>query len=435
MLPLGILKNIPRSAGTLSGLLGRRHIPFRSFTSRKDPPIPSPGLNSSTPGTLISRPYRLSPEYSSHRGSLGLHKRFQATVAVPNPSKPSLEEARSVIREHNRERRSKRRRFATYVSASVLALSAGYYLMHLDTVPISGRIRFLDVTPQEEQWLAGVLYNELISDNQDNLLSEWNPLTLMVAGVAKRLIPVSGLTNLDWKVHVIENPEPNAFVLPGGKIFVNTGLFEIVRSVDELAIVLGHEIAHQVARHTSEKLSFNKMRILTAGLCWVFGIEWLVLQIAASHYFVSLPFSRQIEAEADYIGLHLAAAACYDPSAAPTLWTRFNSELGGLEKTAYLSDHPTSSARIEAVKFWLPGAIERRKASECDKMPAFMEAFMGMLGGWAGERKKEHVSTDNGADAKKPETASYEEFLQGLAVIRSTTARDIIEQHEGRTNK
>ncbi|KXS10636.1 hypothetical protein M427DRAFT_73782 [Gonapodya prolifera JEL478] len=395
---------------------------------------------------------------SSHRGSLGLHNRCQAPTTLPSASKPSLEEARSVIREHNQERRSKRRRFATYISASVLALSAGYYLMYLDTVPISGRIRFLDVTPQEEQWLADVLYNELISDNQDKLLSEWNPLTLMVAGVAKRLIPVSGLTNLDWRVHVIENPEPNAFVLPGGKIFVNTGLFEIVRSVDELAIVLGHEIAHQVARHTSEKLSFNKMRILTAGLCWVFGIEWLVLQIAASHYFVSLPFSRQIEAEADYIGLHLAAAACYavdfyfaygahtiilhpddvplkDPSAAPTLWTRFNSELGGLEKSAYLSDHPTSSARIEAVKFWLPGAIERRKASECDKMPAFMEAFMGMLGGWAGERKKEHLSTENGADAKKPETASYEEFLQGLAVIRSTTARDIIDQHEGRTSK
>ncbi|KAJ3331308.1 hypothetical protein HDU93_009837, partial [Gonapodya sp. JEL0774] len=302
----------------------------------------------------------------------------------------TLAEARKVILEDQvypkKGRQARRLHKVAYISTVlfIVIVSSVYYYMHLSTVPISGHVRFLDITPENEQWLADVVYKQPLEENKDTFMSDWNLMTLMVHPVAKQLAPVSGLTNLDWKVHVVENAEPNAFVLPGGKIFVNTGLFKVVNTVDELAIVLGHELAHQGARHSCEKFSLGKFRILAAALSWSLGFHTLLTQNAVSQYceendlasifmfyftnctalVIDLPYSREIEAEADYIGMHLASAACYDPSAAPVLWSRFHELVGDKEPIAYLSDHPSSAARIEAVNYWLPGALKRRKESD-----------------------------------------------------------------------
>jgi predicted Zn-dependent protease len=146
-----------------------------------------------------------------------------------------------------------------YTGAGLLAFGTSYYVYHLDTVPISNRRRFLDITPKQEQAIAQLSYNEIMTEYGKRILPASHPYTQFVRRVAKRIIQVSGMRDLKWEVHVIDHQEPNAFVLPGGKVFVFTGILPLVQDEDGMAAILGHEVAHQVARHTAEKLSFTKV--------------------------------------------------------------------------------------------------------------------------------------------------------------------------------
>ncbi|KAI9142122.1 peptidase M48 [Paraphysoderma sedebokerense] len=120
--------------------------------------------------------------------------------------------------------------------------------------------------------------------------------------------------------YVINAPVQNAFVLPGGKVFVFTGILPVVKNEDGLAVVLGHEIAHQVARHSSEKLSWLKVLMLAQFLLsFVFDTS-LFFNRMFLELGILLPFSRKMEVEADEIGLMLTAQACYDPREAIGLW-------------------------------------------------------------------------------------------------------------------
>ncbi len=117
---------------------------------------------------------------------------------------------------------------------------------------------------------------------------------------------------------VIRSDQANAFVLPNNHVFVLTGLFQFVRSEDELAAVLGHEIAHNLARHAGERVSSNLFIQLIARLTFLLDPSGVLytLFVPAATLLHDLPHSRDHEIEADYIGLQLAAEACYDPKAA-----------------------------------------------------------------------------------------------------------------------
>ena len=144
-----------------------------------------------------------------------------------------------------------------YYEASGVAGSVGVvYLYNTDTVPVSGRRRFNIISPAFEAQLGTQQYQQVLQQYRGQILSDSDPRTRQVKRVLERLIPNSGLpADFEWKVHVIESKETNAFVIPGGKVFVFTGILPICGDDDGIAAVLAHEVGHNVARHIAEKMS------------------------------------------------------------------------------------------------------------------------------------------------------------------------------------
>ncbi len=235
--------------------------------------------------------------------------------------------------------------------------------------PITERSQFIMVSPQQEMALGlksaqEVLKTEKISTNPQQ--------NAMVKRVGERIAAVTGQNNYAWEFFVIDkDDEPNAFCLPGGKVFVYSGIFKYVSSDDELAAVMGHEIGHALARHGAERMSRGQLtqatgQILgavmqgrgnpqnTAMVMQAFGI--------GSQLGVMLPHSRTQEYEADHIGLVLMAKAGYNPQAALNFWQKF--ARSGKTPPEYLSTHPAPQHRIEQIKALLPKVMPLYRASK-----------------------------------------------------------------------
>lgn len=169
------------------------------------------------------------------------------------------------------------------------------------------------------------------------------------------------LQNLNWDYTFVYTAEANAMVLMGGNVIVYAGMVELAGTMENMAVVLSHEIAHVLARHTAEQLTNNSslmaMNVLLRSL-FGFGVPDF-----ASQLFVMLPNSRKNESEADFIGLLLLARLGEDPRAAPALWRAMaekSAEEGG-EPLAYVSTHPSHATRIEQLEAWMPIAMEEYK--------------------------------------------------------------------------
>eukprot|EP00548_Thalassiothrix_antarctica_P014546 CAMPEP_0194176554 /NCGR_PEP_ID=MMETSP0154-20130528/10453_1 /TAXON_ID=1049557 /ORGANISM="Thalassiothrix antarctica, Strain L6-D1" /LENGTH=212 /DNA_ID=CAMNT_0038890781 /DNA_START=196 /DNA_END=831 /DNA_ORIENTATION=+ len=168
---------------------------------------------------------------------------------------------------------------------------------------------------------------------------------------------------------VRSDDEANAFVLPGNHIFVLTGLFRYARNEDDLAAILGHEMAHNVARHIGEKLSDTLLlQLLATLLCLSVDSSGTLSSIflPAANVLYGLPNSREAESEADRIGIELAARACYDPRAAKRVFLAMKQEEDGLSSRIpeYLSTHPSHDCRISQLDDWLPQAIRTYKGDD-----------------------------------------------------------------------
>jgi predicted Zn-dependent protease len=180
----------------------------------------------------------------------------------------------------------------------------------------------------------------------------------------------------DWDVVLLKSEDVNAFALPGGKIGVLSGLLRVVRTDDQLAAVIGHEVAHVLARHGLERLTQEALAELgrmavgvaigdldPATQAAVLGALGLGAQFG-----VLMPFSRTHEGEADRIGLILMAAACYDPRAAVEVWANMV-EAGRAGPPEILSTHPSHGRRIEALGGWMDEALEAQDAANCPREP------------------------------------------------------------------
>jgi predicted Zn-dependent protease len=164
----------------------------------------------------------------------------------------------------------------------------------------------------------------------------------------------------EWQIHVIDDPKVvNAWAMAGGRMAIYTGLIEQVKPTDdELAQVLGHEISHALAKHTAERMS---VAIATTVAVTAIGMSQdsnrgLVLTGAAlaAALAVKLPNSRTAEAEADRIGIELAAKAGYNPNAAATLWEKMARVSGGSSVPEFLSTHPAPENRMETLRKLAP---------------------------------------------------------------------------------
>ena len=197
--------------------------------------------------------------------------------------------------------------------------------------------------------------------------------------IGKRVAASVGrdLPNAQWEFVVFDSDQVNAFALPGGKVGFYTGLINLASSDDEIAIVMGHEVAHVTSRHGAERQS-QAMLIGLGGVALGVGTqnnknaEYYMLAYGVGSTLGSLAYSRNHETEADVIGLRFAAKAGYDPRAAVTFWTKMAAKEGGARPPKFLSTHPPSAERIENL---------RRLAAEL--MPVYEQARATLAAGGA----------------------------------------------------
>ncbi|KAI8052053.1 peptidase family M48-domain-containing protein [Syncephalis plumigaleata] len=281
-----------------------------------------------------------------------------------NPlGRPSTSEYKRFKQRPSASNSTLRRQLPLLLGGGALGIG-GYYVTHLETVPMTGRRRFMSMSPENEEKLAKISYNGVMQEFGRNILPPSHPITVFVRRVAERIIQASGMTDLNWEVFVIDSPIPNAFVLPGGKVFVFTGILPMTQDEQGMAAVLGHEIAHQVARHTAEKVSFTKLIIMFQLFLSLFIDPNLVFNQFFQQVGIMLPFSRKCEREADQIGMQLMAQACYEPSAAIAMWHRMNQKQK-VQPIQYISTHPSHESRIKYLEKWLPEAQVTLANSDC----------------------------------------------------------------------
>ncbi|MDE6689461.1 MAG: M48 family metallopeptidase [Prevotella sp.] len=244
------------------------------------------------------------------------------------------------------------------------------------TVPITGRKQNLLVSDGEVLSLSNQQYQQYI---QSAKASTNAANTAMVKRVGQNLanavvsyLNANGLgaevSNYAWEFNLVQDQQVNAWCMPGGKIVVYEGLLPVTQDEGSLAIVLGHEIAHAVAKHSAERLSNEyKSQYGTAIVGAVLqgagvgeGTQQLIAlgQSLGSNLWTS-GFSRKQESEADHMGLIFAAMAGYDPQVATGFWQRMAAQ--GTGGSSLFSDHPSDETRIKNIQGWMPEALSYYK--------------------------------------------------------------------------
>ena len=237
------------------------------------------------------------------------------------------------------------------------------------TIPDSGRQSFSLISPSKEKAMGLTSFQQYKASKPISKNPEYNR---QLHAVASRLTRVISMPDAEWEFVVFEDPEPNAFALPGGKVGVNTGLFQITQNEAGLAAVIGHEVAHVTSRHGAERVTRQLLAaaggaatalILSQNEEMSDAKKAMVLGAygAGTTVGVLLPFSRKQESEADEIGALYMARAGYNPNESVALWERFAaykasnnaSKLPGL-----LSTHPTDASRIAGLKAFMPRAMQ-----------------------------------------------------------------------------
>ena len=247
------------------------------------------------------------------------------------------------------------------------------------TVPITGRQQSLMVSDGDVLSLSTQQYNEFMKTAK---LSTNAANTAMVKRVGQNLATAvtnylnangmgSDVQNFKWTFNLIQNKEANAWCMPGGLICVYEGILPLTQDEPSLAIVLGHEIAHAVARHSAEQMStqIKQQYGMQIGAAVLGGIgvgsstSSIIQAIAAQGFnFKKLSYSRSHESEADHMGLIFAAMAGYDPQVAVGFWQRMAAASNN-QRSEFLSDHPSDATRIKQIQGWMPEALKYYKGT------------------------------------------------------------------------
>ena len=241
------------------------------------------------------------------------------------------------------------------------------------TNPYTNRSQFLLIPESQEVQMGNRAYAQALNDPKV-VISKNQAEVEPVQRVAERIIAAAKQSkyakraeSFQWEVTVIKaDGTKNAWALPGGKIAFYTGIFPEAKDENGLAAIMGHEVVHALARHGAERVSQHTaadlgMRIAGAALNMKPLTQTLAMQ--ALGIGVLLPFSRDHESEADYIGLLLAADAGYDPREAVLLWKRM-AESSKSSPPEFLSTHPAHKTRIENLQKWMPEAMARYERAE-----------------------------------------------------------------------
>ena len=254
----------------------------------------------------------------------------------------------------------------TLIMLGILSLLAG-----CATVPETGRSQLRLISAEQEMQLGLAEFNKL---KQSTPISRDAALQGQLQKVGSRIAAVAPLPGARWEFVLFDKPEEaNAFCLPGGNVGVYTGILPVTQDESGLAAVIGHEVAHAVARHGAERAS--EQLLMNAGgqvldvLVASRAPQWRGMVLGAygigGELGVVLPHSRAQEMEADRLGLLYMARAGYDPRQALAFWRRFGNyktQRGGGRAIEFLSTHPLDETRIRALEGFMDTALrEYRK--------------------------------------------------------------------------
>jgi predicted Zn-dependent protease len=254
----------------------------------------------------------------------------------------------------------------------VISISAGALLLACANTTRSGavginRSQLMLISSAEVDRLSAVSYNEQYQQAKEkHVLVTSGPTYDRLKTISNRLIAQTGVFRDDtrqwkWQLTLINAPILNASCAPGGKITFYTGLIEQLNlNDDEIAAVMGHEIAHALREHGRERLSqaIAQNAVTNVALAATSGYGSAINAAnQAAQYILVLPNSRQNESEADAIGLELAARAGYNPQAAISVWQKMIRATQGKNPPEFLSTHPSGETRIEQLSELMP-AVE-----------------------------------------------------------------------------
>ncbi|QPG76577.1 hypothetical protein FOA43_003968 [Brettanomyces nanus] len=273
---------------------------------------------------------------------------------------------------------------------------------HIEEAPVTHRKRLMLCPQWLEDDLGKISYRSIMAQYGRYVLPDNNSTAIRVRKVMSRLIhaaenyrdpetgqPQNLFTSMggksipfnEWKIHVIDDvamrqETPNAFVIGDGKVFVFRSILPLCRDDDGLATVLAHELGHQLAHHIGEKLTksplYVSLVILSYALIGSNNIGNLAVSLG-----LEKPASRNMETEADYIGLMLMSTACFNPHEAPDFWARmisFESKMGG-SIPELISTHPSSQRRNVNLKEWMPRAKRQYELAGCGNFAQRFKSF------------------------------------------------------------
>ncbi len=269
-------------------------------------------------------------------------------------------------------------------TAGLTVASVYAYYSCLDFVPYTQRRRFLATSQAWEAQKGHQQYKALLQQHKNDILPENHRASVTVRRVGSRIAKSAEefmkkynvdtgspknqhLSDSPYTYTVIRSDEANAFVLPGNHVFVLTGLFRYCHNEDELASIIGHEMAHNIARHAGERISDSLVMTMLSRLTLLIDPSGVLFSIfvPAQTLLYSLPHSREHEVEADKIGLVLASEACYDPRSAKKVFSRMKDDMerGSGKSNApppeFISTHPGYDTRLSYFDEWMPDAMER----------------------------------------------------------------------------
>jgi len=245
-----------------------------------------------------------------------------------------------------------------------------FLLASCSTVPVTGRKQLALIPSSTMLSMSFQQYDAFLKENR---LSANPEQTRMVKRVGQRIqgavetyLAENNLSHIlndyAWEFNLVESPEVNAWCMPGGKVVVYSGILPITQDEPGLAVVMGHEIAHAVARHGDERMS-QALLVQTGGMALSAALAskpettqqlWMAAFGLGASVGMILPYSRLHENEADRLGLIFMAMAGYDPHAAVQFWERMSQQKKASAPPQFLSTHPADETRIQNIRAQIP---------------------------------------------------------------------------------
>jgi len=262
----------------------------------------------------------------------------------------------------------------TFLQPVLVLCAAATLLAACETAPVTGRSQIMLVSENEERQMGLQAWQQVLAKEP---LSHDAKATALVEKVGRRIAAAAErppgemwrAPHYRWEFRTIDKNEPNAFCLPGGKVVVYTGLLPITRTEAGLAVVVGHEVAHALARHGAERMSDQMVASAGAtaasvalaatlsGRSRTYQPAMMAAVGAGATVGFILPMSRAQESEADRIGLVLMALAGYDPHEAIGVWERMRAANTGRRQAEWLSTHPADTTRLNDIRGWVNEAM------------------------------------------------------------------------------